>query len=266
MHNLMSEDVLLDFLQICWERQVVIWVHQNKQDPNMDYHSRLTMCRGALTVEATFVVPIFFLVFCSLLYLFQILQEQRQIQEQLVTVAERYESLGIRTPILQTDRGDKWLVNWKISGDSGTCECIWRKSVPMIGEWFQITLYQRMPLHNYSGHSMISTDRAADSCVYLARNGTVYHLRLDCTYLKLGIRQVTGKLVEKERNRSGGKYKACELCADGQQLTAQMQWYITPYGDRYHKEKDCAGLRRSIRKLKKSQVGDLPACSKCGRE
>ena len=50
------------------------------------------------------------------------------------------------------------------------------------------------------------------------------------------------------------------------QLTAQMQWYITPYGDRYHKEKDCAGLRRSIRKLKKSQVGDLPACSKCGRE
>lgn len=141
MHNLMSEDVLLDFLQICWERQVVIWVHQNKQDPNMDYYSRLTMCRGALTVEATFIVPIFFLVFCSFLYLFQILQEQRQIQEQLVTVAERYESLGIRTPILQTDRGDKWLVNWKISGDSGTCECIWRKSVPMIGEWFQITLY-----------------------------------------------------------------------------------------------------------------------------
>lgn len=72
--------------------------------------------------------------------------------------------------------------------------------------------------------------------------------------------------MEKERNRSGGKYKACELCADGQQLTAQMQWYITPYGDRYHKEKDCAGLRRSIRKLKKSQGGDLPACSKCGRE
>ena len=61
MHNLMSEDVLLDFLQICWERQVVIWVHQNKQDPNMDYYSRLTMCRGALTVEATFIVPIFFL-------------------------------------------------------------------------------------------------------------------------------------------------------------------------------------------------------------
>ena len=108
----MSEDVLLDFLQICWERQVVIWVHQNKQDLNMDYYSRLTMCRGALTVEATFVVPIFFLVFCSFLYLFQILQEQRQIQEQLVTVAERYESLGIRTPILQTDKGDKWLVNW----------------------------------------------------------------------------------------------------------------------------------------------------------
>ncbi len=34
-------------------------MHQNKQDPNMDYYSRLTMCRGALTVEATFVVPIF---------------------------------------------------------------------------------------------------------------------------------------------------------------------------------------------------------------
>ncbi len=67
MHNLISEDVLLDFLQICWERQVVIWVHQNKQDPNMDYYSRLTMCRGALTVEATFIVPIFFL---SVLQLF----------------------------------------------------------------------------------------------------------------------------------------------------------------------------------------------------
>ena len=44
MHNLMSEDVLLDFLQICWERQVVIWVHQNKQDLNMDYHSRSNIC------------------------------------------------------------------------------------------------------------------------------------------------------------------------------------------------------------------------------
>lgn len=246
---------------------MIIRLHRNKQDPNMAFYSRKTMCRGALTVEATFVVPIFFLVFCSFLYLFQILQEQRQIQEQLVTVAERYESIGIRTPTLQTDKGDKWLVNWKISGDSGTCECIWQKSVPMIGGWFQTTLLQKMPIHNYSGHSMVGTEQfAEDRYVYLAQNGTVYHLRLDCTYLKLGIRQVTGKLVEKERNRSGGKYKACELCTDGQQPAAQILWYITPYGDRYHKEKDCAGLRRSIRKLKKSQVGDLPACSKCGRK
>ena len=75
---------------------------------------------------------------------------------------------------------------------------------------------------------------------------------------------VQGKSVPSRRNSSGGKYKSCEKCCRDIEAEDISNVYITTYGDRYHIVNNCPGLKRDIRRVKKSEIGDLPACSKCG--
>lgn len=222
-------------------------------------------CRGSITVEASLAVPLFFLVVCSLLYLFELMGEQMQIQQELVSAARIYETYEIKQPVLSLDSGVVWKLQWDLKEDSGLCKCEWNRSIPVMGNWFSVSVTQKMPVRNYTGASMVPESGAdGDRYVYVAENGIVYHMKINCTYLHLGIQETNVNQLQTARNRSGGIYKPCESCMKKEQAVQGMQLFITPYGDRYHKTKDCSGLRRTVRKVKKSQVGALPPCSKCG--
>ncbi|MCH5268392.1 MAG: hypothetical protein J1E62_08625 [Lachnospiraceae bacterium] len=221
--------------------------------------------KGSITVEASIVVPLFFLLVFSLLYLFPVIGEQLQVQKELVSAAKKYEGYEISQPLIQLDSGRIHNLKWDIDGDYGVCICKWNKSIPMLGDWFFVVTTQRMPVRKYTGLSMVPEETAEDDTyVYLAENGTVYHLMVTCTYLHLGIREISAERLQTERNRSGGIYKPCERCMKNIQVSDGVDVFITPYGDRYHCTKDCSGLRRTVRKVKKSEVGNLPPCSKCG--
>ena len=100
---------------------------------------------------------------------------------------------------------------------------------------------------------------AQEQYVYVADHGTVYHTSASCSYLKLSISQVAHELIGTKRNTSGGKYYACELCGEG-----GGNWvFITNYGDRYHFNRNCSGLKRGIRCVPISEAGGLPCCSRC---
>ena len=58
------------------------------------------------------------------------------------------------------------------------------------------------------------------------------------------------------------RYHACESCSRGQAPGSTV--YITKSGNRYHNDKNCSGLPRSVRLVQESAAGNLHACKRCG--
>jgi len=96
--------------------------------------------------------------------------------------------------------------------------------------------------------------------VYVAENGTVYHLDPNCTHIKLKIMTTTKEEAKKKRNAYREKYHPCEIC--GRKASGTV--YITPDGNRYHSSLECSGLKRTIHEVQLGQTGDLKPCSRCG--
>lgn len=99
--------------------------------------------------------------------------------------------------------------------------------------------------------------------VYIAENGTVYHLRRECTHLQLSVRQVGAAGIDGERNQNGGRYGPCERCAGG---GMPGTLYITKEGDRYHYDENCSGLKRTVfsMTLEEALEAGYRSCSRCG--
>lgn len=98
--------------------------------------------------------------------------------------------------------------------------------------------------------------------VYVTETGSVYHDDPNCTHLKRSIREVDKSELDGMRNSSGGKYHDCERCG-GAAVDGKV--YITSDGDRCHSSLSCSGLKRTVRQVLKEEIGDMRACSKCGK-
>ena len=101
-----------------------------------------------------------------------------------------------------------------------------------------------------------------EEMVFVTESGSVYHTKASCRYLNLSITQVSGSSVSQRRNDNGEKYSPCETCSRHQNPSGTV--YITGSGNRYHNDASCSGLKRTVRLVKKSQLGDMHVCSKCG--
>lgn len=126
---------------------------------------------------------------------------------------------------------------------------------------------KRARVRAWTGRS-ISGEDAGDgegqggAYVYVTETGSVYHDDPDCTHLRLSIRLVDAGSLEFLRNKSGGKYHACEHCADASPMGMV---YITNEGNRYHSSLSCSGLKRTVRQVAKDDIGSLRPCSRCGK-
>ncbi|MEE3467549.1 MAG: hypothetical protein VZQ83_03830 [Eubacterium sp.] len=103
-----------------------------------------------------------------------------------------------------------------------------------------------------------------DVIVYITPTGRVYHRDKICTYLKLKVSQVLYGDVDHMRNSGGGKYRPCQRCARGGAPWADAPVWVTNYGDRYHTNRGCSEIKRTIQEVLLSEVGERVACSKCG--
>ena len=92
-----------------------------------------------------------------------------------------------------------------------------------------------------------------DRYVYVTDNKDVYHESRMCSYLNLSIR--TASVAYAINNG----YTACEFCGDKCLDTV----YVTDSGGRYHSSMNCGGLKRTVYRVKLSQVSGLPGCSRC---
>ncbi len=223
----------------------------------------MLFARGSLTVEAAFSGTIFFLALFSLLYLFQILERYNGAQVRLADVAKRYECYGIKSRFFLDHRRKAYSVGW--DEQEGICYVKHRENIPFLGSRvFRVSWYQQMKVNPYEGKSMVSQAQGAGEYVYLADHGKVYHRDAGCVYLKPKIQEVSYEQAGERRNASGGKYYPCGRCGKGMELAGDARVFIAPYGDSWHVDRGCSGLKRSARKVRIEDVGGMPPCRKCG--
>lgn len=92
-----------------------------------------------------------------------------------------------------------------------------------------------------------------DAFVYITDNKEVYHNSRCCSHLELSIMQTNVKIAKDEG------FTPCEFCGEKTKEVA----YITAEGERYHSSDSCSGLKRTVYRVRKSTVGDLPGCERC---
>lgn len=237
--------------------------------------------KASITVEASFCVPIFFLVLFSLLYEFNILFGINENYAKLYDAADRYaiyshdtnennsdkseysyEKIRMLTDNIASFLNGKNIINWTDKGGYKVCYMKYKKKVPFGMAGFGQNFYHQMVVSEYAGKSMLTDETAGDEDVYITETGKVYHTHSDCTYLKPSVKRVFADKIDGMRNLSRGKYKRCEHCLKYSK-TVGTYIYITDYGNRYHMSGHCSGIKRNIKKVKKSKVGGMSECNKC---
>lgn len=97
--------------------------------------------------------------------------------------------------------------------------------------------------------------------VYVTRESEVYHTSNSCISLKTTIEVVTKEEIMSKRNNDRKKYYSCETCGN---IEAELL-YITPYGTRYHTDRNCKNLICRAYKMPVAEIGERRKCYYCGR-
>lgn len=121
----------------------------------------------------------------------------------------------------------------------------------------------------FYGHAFTGYDIKGDGAdetgseeemVYVTEYGVVYHRSLGCSHLKQCAQAVSKAGVSAKRNKDGSKYYPCEYCKSNLGDTV----YITEYGNRYHSNINCTGMKRTIFTVPISEAAGKAPCSECG--
>jgi len=260
--------------------------------------------KGSLTVEASLVIPIFLFAILSILSFCEILRLQVRIdsslQNQVKTLAVYSYSKELSGEFFD-DSGNGLIeglgsifstayIHHKVVSDLGsdflnssplgtegslyflgshiTEDKIQVKCTYYVKPFFSLSKKagfltgESAVAKVFNGYNNLYCTNSEDveEIVYITEYGTAYHKSRSCNYLDLSISSASRDDVTNMRNESGAKYKKCPLCGKG----TSGNVYITDYGDCYHSDLLCSGLKRTIKAVAISKVGNRTLCSKCG--
>ncbi len=139
--------------------------------------------------------------------------------------------------------------------------------LPILMISFQdMQMVQRVRVRAWTGYEVAATysmeEEEKEDIVYITETGQVYHLSPTCSHIHLSVTAIQG-LPTTQRNDNGGKYYPCEKCCEGVQSN-YATYYITSDGTRYHTKRDCSKIKRNVKEVLRSEVGDRPLCKRCG--
>ena len=99
--------------------------------------------------------------------------------------------------------------------------------------------------------------------VYVTETGTVYHTSMECTHLQLSVHEISLSGTGGTHNFWIGGNRPCSKCAHG---PMPSKIYITNEGDRYHYDRGCSGLKRTVSSMtmEQAQEAGYRPCSRCG--
>lgn len=245
--------------------------------PKALFHALLP---GSLTVEAALALPIFLFAMIMILFLFRMMQVQYLVGNSLdQAVAEAslfgglsqkeaenlakamfYKELAVqKCPVSGIELGAAGF-SWNSGkGDSDFIDLSvsYRMRFPL--NFFgrrSLSFSNSCRMHRWTGNQDGAENREGNEWVYLTPTQNVYHIRRDCSHLKITIQSVTANgTIQK-------KYQPCGHCVRKKKPGAMV--YITSEGDCYHMKIDCSGLKRTVYMVLKEQVKTKRACARCG--
>lgn len=239
---------------------------------------------ASLTVEATLVLPVFLFAVLTIAYLGLVVKTQDEVRHAMcrtVSEASAEVGAGMRSQAksmlyyrgkLGVYLGDTSLTTTLIGSsfleenDEIDLVVSYTTSIPFVlFDFLHPRFQERIHTRAFVGvDSRGDGDEEEDVIVYVTPTGRVYHRDKNCTYLRLSVSQILYGDVGGKRNGGGGKYKPCHRCARGLHLSADTPVWITNYGDRYHTNRGCSEIKRTIQEIFLSEVGNRAPCSKCG--
>lgn len=236
--------------------------------------------KGSATLEATMVIPIFIFWILGMYHMAQCKLVENEIYRMGVDTAEEIAQYGylhsgsVYTPELLFDNhiedeelledyiegGTRGVSFWgtrKLEDDYFSLQINYTIGVkvpffPKLTSNKTIVIEQKL----YTGNILSKEDDSSDKWVYITDNKEAYHLDRGCTHLCLSI---TTESINTVRTLG---YKPCDFCGD----KAGSRVIITDYGDSYHSSDSCSGLKRTVYRVRLSEIGGIGACSRCGEK
>ncbi len=246
--------------------------------------------RGAATIEACIVLPLFLFFMLAMSGIYMFLMAEAHIHQSLAEASnyvaqycylekrlasEQKKSSGslVNSVVLweqfQKDLGDDFYVERMIEKgkkgillyvepDASNPKVFLAKangcaviSAPLIGE-IRFPIVLEVKKKAFVGYEK---DEATEPYVYITPNQSVYHMRRNCTHLLLSVQQ--------KSSVSKTAYKPCGFCGKSGKDSDPV--YVARTGDVYHYRKNCSGLKRTVTRIKQSEAGGLAPCSRCSR-
>ena len=232
---------------------------------------------GAMTLEASLIVPIFLIVLLMLTSAGEILMIHQQISHGACEAAKRAAVNEYRIRQKKKSGSDlsgfsakaaflaavnrKFLDHSALIGGSAGAAAACRLTLTSKGEYIvSVRYYIRKTMPFLSTHivsyeqsvrqkSMTGYvpdgDELKKGYVYITPHEAVYHKDLSCTHLSLDIS--VDEDVEKYRNKRT-QYKPCDKCTKHEKGDFSCV-YIAKEGESYHTDLGCSGLKRTVKQV-----------------
>lgn len=242
--------------------------------------------RAILTVEASIIVPLFMLATITLLSLMSVVYVNEKIDIAISEEAKKlslmiFENKGygvgeveanIRNRLGNRFINSGLILNKENGFDFSDTDVSNEEIIKIDVKYtiifpfdvfgvFMLPLNNCTVMHTWVGYNGGLSGRNLDEYVYLTDTGSVYHKNRECSHIRLKIIRVEYTELAALRNRNGARYKSCIQCKP---KATDSKIYVTEDGDRFHNTLSCSGLKRTVRKIRLSQVGNMRACLRCG--
>ena len=154
--------------------------------------------------------------------------------------------------LYRRNRSEISFIGSDFSGDFIKLRATYEVKLPVFWtKWGKLPVKQQIVCKKWTGASLSSAGDEDGAYVYITPYGNAYHSSAECKTLKLSIRSVPRTGISALRSEDGSIYYPCR-CAG----TSSKNVYITDYGTEYHGNIACSGLKRTVYRVLRSQVGD----------
>lgn len=246
--------------------------------------------RASVSTEAALAFPLFFLASVLIALLLEMTALDLRVRSGVVAAARKVMAEQIDNPtlsvgemesILSQEAGFNYLDTVLLEGGksgvslngstmdpvTGIGKVCWEYSMKLPFPVLRAaggTRRGNVSIKAWNGYHGEVSQEERDEIVYVTPYGIVYHSDPGCTHLSLTVQAISADAVETYRNQNGGKYYPCAHCARAATAGHQLL-YIAKEGDRYHTDRQCSGLKRSVEAIPLSQAGGRRPCSRCSK-
>lgn len=242
--------------------------------------------KGSMTIEGAILLPFFLILMLNLYSIIDMLRLQAEVTWHLHQIGnemciygyliETYAADGNELTDWVGDVGFSYLyVKSKLEEkiefpdsvmfttvsilEEGKVELVLSYNYPLpvpVGRMRDIWLQSKFEGWAWTGRALSSQE----DLVYLTETGRVYHLYEDCGYLKLQIQECPASILDKVKEEGEIKWIPCLTCKEDEDDVV----YITPKQGKYHFDRECSSLKRTVYTKKIDEIQDrFVLCKRC---